>query len=88
MCVKVYMCGYIPHMFILFHSIVACNLFKFLRCADLWSSFQYERETLVDQMNDAESKMAMFTTAKATSIQQAEDKCQRYKVGHCLTLHS
>lgn len=33
-------------------------------------------------MNDAETKMAMFTTAKAISIQQAEDKCQRYKVGH------
>ncbi|XP_039981881.1 nesprin-1-like isoform X4 [Xiphias gladius] len=49
------------------------------RCAALRSSFQHERETLVEQMNDAESKMAMFTTAKATSIQQAEDKCQRYK---------
>ncbi|XP_071335456.1 nesprin-1 isoform X2 [Trachinotus anak] len=49
------------------------------RCTVLWSSFTHERETLVEQMNDAESKMAMFTTAKATSIQQAEDKCQRYK---------
>ncbi|KAG7239212.1 hypothetical protein INR49_029965 [Caranx melampygus] len=49
------------------------------RCTALWSSFTHERETLVEQMNDAESKMAMFTTAKATSIQQAEDKCQRYK---------
>ncbi|XP_047184446.1 nesprin-1 isoform X2 [Scophthalmus maximus] len=49
------------------------------RCTVLWSCFQNERETLVEQMNDAESKMAMFTTAKAASIQQAEDKCQRYK---------
>ncbi|XP_067337447.1 nesprin-1 isoform X16 [Channa argus] len=49
------------------------------RCAALWSSFQHEKENLVEQMNDIESKMAMFTTAKAISIQQAEDKCQRYK---------
>ncbi|XP_019750512.1 nesprin-1 isoform X11 [Hippocampus comes] len=49
------------------------------RCASLWASFQHERESLVDQMNDAESKMAMFTTAKADNLQQAEDKCDRYK---------
>lgn len=28
--------------------------------------------------------MAMFTTAKAVSAHQAEDKRQRYKVGHCV----
>lgn len=67
-------------------SIVVCNLYNFLSCAALWTSFQHEKETLVEQMNDAETKMAMFTTAKAVSIQQAEEKCQRYKVGHCLTL--
>lgn len=60
-------------------------LFVFLRrCAELWSSFQHEKETLVEQMNDLESKMSMFATAKATSLQQAEEKSQRYKVGHCL----
>ncbi|XP_031731325.1 nesprin-1 isoform X8 [Anarrhichthys ocellatus] len=48
-------------------------------CTALWTSFQHEKETLVEQMNDAEGKMAMFTTAKAVSIQQAEEKCQRYK---------
>ncbi|KAK1888724.1 Nesprin-1, partial [Dissostichus eleginoides] len=48
-------------------------------CEALWASFQHEKETLVEQMNDAESKLAMFTTAKAVSIQQAEEKCQRYK---------
>lgn len=53
----------------------------FFRCATLWSSFQHEKEMLVEQMNDSENKMALFTTAKAASIQQAEDKCQRYKVG-------
>lgn len=37
---------------------------------------------LIEQMNDAEGKMTMFTSAKAVSIQQAEEKCQRYKVGH------
>ncbi|XP_037304616.2 nesprin-1 isoform X8 [Pungitius pungitius] len=48
-------------------------------CTALWASFQHEKETLVEQMNDAEGKMAMFTTAKAVSIHQAEEKCQRYK---------
>ncbi|XP_033998692.1 nesprin-1 isoform X2 [Trematomus bernacchii] len=48
-------------------------------CEALWASFQHEKETLVEQMNDAESKLAVFTTAKAVSIQQAEEKCQRYK---------
>lgn len=56
----------------------------FLRCAALWSSFQREKETVVEQMNDSEGRMAMFTTAKAVSAHQAEDKCQRYKVGHCV----
>lgn len=59
---------------------------NFISCAALWTSFQHEKETLVEQMNDAERKMAMYTTAKAISIQQAEEKCQRYMVRHCLTL--
>lgn len=67
-------------------SIVVCNLHNFLSCAALWTSFQHEKETLVKQMNDAEIKMAMFTTAKAISVQQAEEKCQRYKVGHFIPL--
>uniref|UniRef100_A0A3P8TBY5 Spectrin repeat containing nuclear envelope protein 1 n=1 Tax=Amphiprion percula TaxID=161767 RepID=A0A3P8TBY5_AMPPE len=50
------------------------------RCTALWSSFQHEKETLVEQMNDSENKVAMFTTAKAISIHQAEDKCQRYRL--------
>ena len=62
------------------------NLFTFLRCEFLWTSFQHEKETVVEQMNDVESKMTMFSTAKAVSIQQAEEKCQRYKVGNSLTL--
>lgn len=68
-----------------FNNKLNGNLF-FLSCAALWISFQHEKETLVEQMNDAESKMAMFTTAKAVSVQQAEEKCQRYKVGHWLKL--
>lgn len=53
----------------------------FLRCGALWNSFQYEKEALVEHMNDLESDMALFTTAKAISVHKAEDKCQRYKVG-------
>ncbi|XP_061559702.1 nesprin-1 isoform X16 [Phycodurus eques] len=49
------------------------------RCASLWASFQHERERLVEQMNDTASKMAAFATAKADSLQQAEDKCDKYK---------
>ncbi|XP_055088334.1 LOW QUALITY PROTEIN: nesprin-1-like [Periophthalmus magnuspinnatus] len=37
-----------------------------------------QKDALVEQFNDTESKMASFTTAKATSLQTAEDKCQRY----------
>lgn len=60
--------------------MAVCNLYNFLSCTALWASFQHEKEMLVEQMNDAEGKMAMFTTAKAMSIHQAEEKCQRYKV--------
>ncbi|XP_077366762.1 nesprin-1 isoform X9 [Festucalex cinctus] len=49
------------------------------RCGPLWATFQHERERLVEQMNDTESKMAAFATAKADSLQQAEDKCDKYK---------
>lgn len=67
-------------------SIVVCILFCFLlSCAALWTSFQNEKETLVEQMYDAESKMAMVTTAKAVGIQHAEEKCHRYKVGTVFT---
>lgn len=52
-----------------------------LRCDALWGSFQYEKEALVEHMNDLESDVALFTTAKAISVHKAEDKCQRYKVG-------
>lgn len=67
-------------------SIVVCMLFFCLSYAALWTSFQHEKGTLVEQMYDAESKMAMVTTAKAVGIQHAEEKCHRYKVGYCLTL--
>ncbi|XP_061667964.1 nesprin-1 isoform X8 [Syngnathoides biaculeatus] len=49
------------------------------RCASLWASFQHERARLVEQMNDTQSKMAAFATAKADSLRQAEDKCDKYK---------
>uniref|UniRef100_A0A3Q3FN38 Spectrin repeat containing, nuclear envelope 1a n=1 Tax=Labrus bergylta TaxID=56723 RepID=A0A3Q3FN38_9LABR len=55
------------------------NLFNFVSCATLWTSVQHEKETLVEQMNDTEIKMSMFTTAKAISVHQAEEKCQRFK---------
>lgn len=52
----------------------------FLRCGALWGSFQYEKEALVEHMNDLESDMATFTTTKASSAHKAEEKCLRYKV--------
>ncbi|CAJ1078482.1 nesprin-1 [Xyrichtys novacula] len=48
-------------------------------CAALWTSFQHEKETLVKQMNDTETKISMFSTAKAISVHQAKEKCQRYE---------
>ncbi|MED6283585.1 hypothetical protein CHARACLAT_010424, partial [Characodon lateralis] len=47
------------------------------RCGTLWSSFQHAKEMLVKQMDALESELSTFTTAKALSIHQAEDKCRR-----------
>ncbi|XP_027896443.1 nesprin-1 isoform X8 [Xiphophorus couchianus] len=47
------------------------------RCDALWSSFQHSKEMLVEQMDDLESKTSQFTTAKALSVHEAEDKCRR-----------
>ncbi|XP_061756512.1 nesprin-1-like isoform X2 [Nerophis ophidion] len=49
------------------------------RCVSLWASIQRDRDRLVEQMNDVESKMAAFSTAKAESLEQAKDKCEKYK---------
>ncbi|XP_068610253.1 nesprin-1 [Brachionichthys hirsutus] len=48
-------------------------------CAALWTSLQQKKETLIEQMTNVEGEMAMFTTAKAVSVHQAEEKCQRHK---------
>lgn len=37
---------------------------------------------LVEQMDDLESKTSQFTTAKALSVHEAEDKCRRQEVGN------
>ncbi|KAM4529485.1 nesprin-1 isoform 3-T3 [Fundulus diaphanus] len=47
------------------------------RCCALWSSFHHAKQMLVEQMDDLESKMSKFTTAKALGLQEAEDKCRR-----------
>lgn len=76
-----HMCKTLRIVHIFYNYISSINL----RCAALWHSFQHEKETVVEQMNESENKMATFTTAKALSAHQAEDKCRRYKVGHGVT---
>ncbi|KAG7275374.1 hypothetical protein CRUP_007930, partial [Coryphaenoides rupestris] len=48
-------------------------------CVSLWSSFQQERETLIGRMNTAENTMSSFSSARAASLQEAEDKFHSYK---------
>uniref|UniRef100_A0A3B3YSL6 KASH domain-containing protein n=1 Tax=Poecilia mexicana TaxID=48701 RepID=A0A3B3YSL6_9TELE len=52
----------------------------FPRCDASWSSFQHSKAMLVEQMDDLESKTSEFTTAKALSIHEAEDKCRRQEI--------
>lgn len=72
---------YVFPFFITCHSALVCDKCVYLRCGTLWSSFQNEKKTLVEQITDLETRMAMFTTAKAISVHEAEEKCQRHKVG-------
>lgn len=52
-----------------------------LSCVAQWRAYQEARQEVVGQMNEAELKLAEFSTAKASTWQEAEDKLQEHKVG-------
>lgn len=52
----------------------------FVRSITQWKSFQDETDEVIRQMNEVEKRMTEFTTAKANSEQEAEDKLCLYQV--------
>ncbi|XP_022518839.2 nesprin-1 isoform X7 [Astyanax mexicanus] len=46
------------------------------RCSAQWSVFQIESEEFIKQMSEIEKRLEGFSTAKASSLQEAEDKLQ------------
>ncbi|KAJ0062831.1 hypothetical protein NL108_008118 [Boleophthalmus pectinirostris] len=43
-------------------------------CVAQWKSYQEARQTVIELMNEAEKKLTEFSTAKAATSQEAEDK--------------
>uniref|UniRef100_UPI0037E92F69 nesprin-1 isoform X2 n=1 Tax=Semicossyphus pulcher TaxID=241346 RepID=UPI0037E92F69 len=43
-------------------------------CVDQWKTYQEARQTVIELMNEAERKLTEFSTAKAGTGQEAEDK--------------
>lgn len=45
-----------------------------------WKSYQEARQTVIELMNEAEKKLTEFSTAKAATNQEAEDKLCSHRV--------
>lgn len=54
--------------------------FDFLSCVAQWKSYQEARQTVIELMNEAEKKLTEFSTAKAATNQEAEDKLCTHRV--------
>lgn len=52
-----------------------------LSCVAQWKSYQEARQTVIELMNEAEKKLTEFSTAKAATSQEAEDKLCSHRVG-------
>ncbi|XP_029114386.1 nesprin-1 isoform X5 [Scleropages formosus] len=48
-------------------------------CVAQWKSFQEARQTVIELMNEAEKQLTQFSTAKAATCQEAEDKLKSHK---------
>ncbi|MCJ8736789.1 hypothetical protein PDJAM_G00016450 [Pangasius djambal] len=48
-------------------------------CVEQWKAYQEARQTVIDLMNEAEKKLTEFSTAKAATIQEAEEKLKSHK---------
>lgn len=55
-------------------------LYAVVSCVEQWKSYQEARQTVIDLMNEAEKKLTEFSTAKAATIQEAEEKLKSHKV--------
>lgn len=51
-----------------------------LSCVAQWKSYQEARQTVIELMNEAEKKLTEFSTAKAATSQEAEDKLCSHRV--------
>lgn len=54
--------------------------FVLLSCVAQWKSYQDARQTVIELMNEAEKKLTEFSTAKAATSQEAEDKLCSHRV--------
>lgn len=52
----------------------------FRSCVAQWKSYQEARQTVIELMNEAEKKLTQFSTAKAATGQEAEDKLCSHRV--------
>ena len=52
----------------------------FFSCVAQWKSYQEARQTVIELMNEAEKKLTEFSTAKAATSQEAEDKLCSHRV--------
>lgn len=50
-------------------------------CVAQWTSFQEARQTVIELMNEAEKKLTQFSTAKAATSQEAEERLRSHRVG-------
>ncbi|TSO25166.1 Nesprin-1 [Bagarius yarrelli] len=48
-------------------------------CVEQWKTYQEARQTVIDLMNEAEKQLTEFSTAKAATIQEAEEKLRHHK---------
>ncbi len=60
-----------------FHPLT-CLVFD--SCVAQWKSYQEARQTVIELMNEAEKKLTEFSTAKAATGQEAEDKLCSHRV--------
>lgn len=52
----------------------------FCSCVAQWKTYQEARQTVIELMNEAEKKLTEFSTAKAATSQEAEDKLCSHRV--------
>lgn len=59
-----------------------------LSCVAQWMSYQEARQTVIELMNEAEKKLTEFSTAKAATSEEAEDKLCSHRVRESQSSHA